>query len=139
MPAFFADRLGYLLKHANLRFTELSDAALAPLGITGRQSALLTAIDDPDGLSQQEVADRVGVDRTSMVALIDELAAKDLVARRPHPADRRKNVVELTPNGRTTLRKARVRTEEVERAFLAPLSATDGKRLRVLLQAVAGQ
>jgi DNA-binding MarR family transcriptional regulator len=72
-----------------------------------------------------------------MVALIDELVEKELVARQPNPADRRKNVVALTPLGRTTLRRAKEHTAAVEREFLAPLSAADGQRLRRLLQALA--
>jgi DNA-binding MarR family transcriptional regulator len=136
LPAL-TDRLGYLLKHAHARYGELSAAALAPLGITGRHNAVLIAVDSPEPLSQQEIAARLGVDRTSMVALIDELAAKELVARQPNPTDRRKNVVELTALGRTTLRRANERTATVEREFLAPLSAADGQRLRRLLQAVA--
>ena len=37
--------LGYLLKHAQLRFFELGTVALAPLGINGREAAVLRAID----------------------------------------------------------------------------------------------
>jgi DNA-binding MarR family transcriptional regulator len=131
------DRLGYLLKHAQLRLGDLSAEALGPLGITGRENAVLIAIDSEQPLSQQEIAARLDVDRTSMVALVDELVAKRLVARRQHPTDRRKNLVELTELGRSTLRKANARTAEVERAFLAPLSAADAQRLRRLLRSVA--
>src|ERR1044071_5902178 len=89
---------------------ELSAAALAPFGITGRQLAVLLAIDSQAPLSQQEAAGRLGVDRTTMVALIDELEAKELVQRKQDPADRRKNVVALTAAGRATLREDRKST-----------------------------
>jgi DNA-binding MarR family transcriptional regulator len=89
--------MGYLLKHAQLRMAELNAAALAPFGITGRELAVLLAIDSQAPLSQQEAAGRLGVDRTTMVALIDELEGKQLVQRRQDPADRRRNVVALTP------------------------------------------
>jgi DNA-binding MarR family transcriptional regulator len=133
------DRLGYLLKHAQARYAELSAAAHRPLGITGREAAVLVVVESGPALSQQEIAARLQVDRTSMVALIDELAAKQLVARRQHPTDRRRNVVELTDLGRTTLRKATARTADVDRQFLAPLSSADAQRLRRLLKAVAGR
>ena len=131
------ERLGYLLKHAQLRYGQLSAAALEPLGITGRQAAMLVVIDGPEALSQQEIAAELGVDRTTMVALIDEVVAHGLVVRRQHVADRRRNVVELTDVGRSTLRKANARTAEADREFLAPLSPADAQRLRRLLRAVA--
>src|SRR5215469_8753542 len=75
LPAL-ASRLAYLLKHAQLRLAELTSAAMAPFGVTGRQCAVLIAVDSQPPLSQQGVARRLGVDRTTMVALIDELEGK---------------------------------------------------------------
>jgi DNA-binding MarR family transcriptional regulator len=136
VPAL-AGRLGYLLKHAQLRMAELSAAALAPFGITGRELAVLLAIDSQAPLSQQEAARRLGVDRTTMVALIDELERKQLVQRRQDPADRRKNVVALTPAGRGTLRKAGRASDEAERRFLAPLTGDEAAQVREALRRVA--
>ena len=129
-------RLGYLLKHAYLRHAELTAAAMAPYGITGRQCAVLAAIDDQEPQSQQEVARRLGVDRTTMVALIDELEAKSLVDRRPAADDRRKNVVALTPRGAETLAAGLAATNSVEKEFLGGLSPADAAAFRRLLAAV---
>ncbi|MEU4228040.1 MarR family transcriptional regulator [Nonomuraea sp. NPDC026600] len=126
-------RLGYLLKHANLRLTQLTGPALEPYGIDGRELAVLHVLDEADPLSQQEAARRLRIDRTTMVALIDTLQGKKLVSRRPHPDDRRKNMVELTTRGRDTLREGGQAVEEAERAFLAKLPADDAARLRELL------
>jgi len=131
-----ARRLGYLLKHAQLRLSELTASALAPFGISGREVAVLIAIDDRDPLSQGDVARRMGVDRTTMVALIDELQHKGLVQRRPDPGDRRKNVVELTDVGRDTLRRASRAGEEAEQLFLSPLSADETERFREALHSL---
>ena len=136
LPAL-AGRLGYLLKHAQLRLSELTGSAMAPFGITGRQCAVLIAIDSQAPLSQQEAARRLGVDRTTMVALIDELEGKQLVQRRQDPADRRKNVVALTPAGRGTLRKAGKASDEAERRFLAPLTGDEAAQVREALRRVA--
>src|SRR5580693_2002524 len=114
LPAL-AERLGYLLKHAQERLAGLTAAALAPFGVTGRQLAVLIAIDDQVPLSQQEVARRLGVDRTTMVTLVDELEDQGLVQRRPDPADRRRNVVALTPDGRATLAGAARASLDAER------------------------
>jgi DNA-binding MarR family transcriptional regulator len=109
-----------------------------PHGITGRECAVLLAIDDQEPQSQQEVARRLGLDRTTMVALIDDLEAKTLVNRSPAPDDRRKNVVALTGHGRETLTAALAATAEAENNFLAPLSPADAETFRRLLAAVVG-
>ena len=98
---------------------------------------MLIAIDDRVPLSQQEVARRLGVDRTTMVVLIDELESKGLVRRQRDPDDRRKNVVALTEAGRTTLRAASRASDEAERRYLGPLSGDGGARLKEALRAVA--
>jgi DNA-binding MarR family transcriptional regulator len=136
LPAL-AGRLGYLMKHAHQRLAEFTNSALAPFGISGRECAVLIAIDDRAPLSQQEVARRLGVDRTTMVALIDDLEHKGLVQRRQDPSDRRKNVVVLTDAGHATVRQATAATEEAERRFLAPLSGAEGAAFAQALRTVA--
>jgi DNA-binding MarR family transcriptional regulator len=131
-------RLGYLLKHAQLSFFEQSTAALAPFGIDGRELAVLARVGGPEPLSQQEIGARLGVDRTTMVALVDVLERKELVARRPHPSDRRKNVVELTAAGQRTLVEAGAAADAAQERFLAPLGTTGAEdflaALRTLLE-----
>jgi DNA-binding MarR family transcriptional regulator len=128
-----AERLGYLLKHAQLRLSELTGAALAPYGLDGRELAVLTVLGSGEPASQQDAAQRLGIDRTTMVSFVDTLEDKGLVARRPSTTDRRKNVVELTPDGRDTLRRATKAAEAAERKFLAPLSQTAASQLRSAL------
>jgi DNA-binding MarR family transcriptional regulator len=135
-PPPMTERLGYLLKHAQLRFSELSGAALAPLGISGQEAAVLRGIDCPDPLSQGDIARRMRVDRTTMVALIDDLERKGLALRRQDPADRRKNVVELTDAGRDTLRQASQAAEQAEQAFLSPLPPDAREQFMMALRAL---
>src|SRR6266540_2504976 len=105
-PAALADRLGFLLKHAQIELAELAGPAVAPLGIV----------------------------RTTMVALLDALEAKGLVERHPHPGDRRRNLVELTARGRQVLDEGTRATREAERRFLAPLGDDDAARFRDALR-----
>ena len=130
-------RLGYLLKHARLKLGELTAAALAPYGLDGRELAVLLVLAGCEPASQQQAARRLGIDRTTMVALLDALEDKGLVTRHPHAEDRRKNVVELTPAGRTTLREAMAASEKAERQFLAPLTGPDAQQFRDALRALA--
>jgi DNA-binding MarR family transcriptional regulator len=121
VPDELAGRLGYLLKHAQQRLVQAAAPALAPFGIDGRDLAVLTVLAAGVPLSQQEAADRLGVDRTTMVALVDGLEAKELVERHRSPQDRRRNIVQPTAAGRDCLRGAARARDKVEREFLAPL------------------
>jgi DNA-binding MarR family transcriptional regulator len=129
-------RLGYLLKHAQLRMAELNAAALAPYGLDGRELAVLLAVAGGEPPSQQQAARRLGIDRTTMVALLDALEDKGLVARHPDAGDRRRNVVGLTATGRDTLRLAVRASDEAERRFLAPLTGPAARQLRGSLAAL---
>lgn len=135
-PPELAGRLGYLLKHAQLGLAELTAAALEPFGLTGRELAVLTVLAVGEPASQQQAAQRLGVDRTTMVALVDVLEDKGLVRRHPDAEDRRRNVVELTKAGRDTLHRAGEAAGEAESRFLAPLSHKDAQRLKAALLAV---
>jgi DNA-binding MarR family transcriptional regulator len=134
-PAELTDRLGYLLKHAQLRLAALTGPALAPLGMDGRELAVLLVLAD-EPLSQQDAARRLGIDRTTMVAMVDALEDKKLLARRADPADRRRNIVEPTAAGKRVIRAANQTVDRVEREFLKPVSARDREHLRDLLKAV---
>jgi DNA-binding MarR family transcriptional regulator len=129
-------RLGYLLKHAQLRYTQLISAALEPLGIGPREWAALLCLDEQHGHSQKEVAELLGVDRTTMVTLVDELQASGWVERRPQLDDRRKNIVTLTMEGRDVMQRGGRLVDDCERRFLAVLSAADAEHLKNSLDAV---
>jgi DNA-binding MarR family transcriptional regulator len=126
-------RLAYMFKHAERLMAELHLEALAPLDIHARDLGVLLAIDRYQSASQQQVAESLGVDRTTMVAIIDALEAKEIIVRRPDPEDRRRNVIELTQAGRTLLRQATAASDVAEAELLAPLSRQEGEQLRTLL------
>lgn len=121
--------LVYLLKHAQLRMAELTTKALTPHGIDGRELGVLLALTGYEPISQQQAAQRLGIDRTTMVALLDTLEGKGLVSRHPDANDRRRNVVELTDAGQDTLRRATKASDDAQRAFLAPLTPQAAQQL----------
>jgi DNA-binding MarR family transcriptional regulator len=148
------DRLGYLLKHAQAALSEHTGAALARFHIDGRQLAVLTVLRDsggteegdpagdrdggPRALAQHQAAKKLGVDRTTMVELLDELERKGLVQRRPDPADRRRKLVYLTGEGESAVKEGGSASREAERTFLAALTPAEADQLRVLLQRALG-
>ncbi|WP_328608543.1 MarR family winged helix-turn-helix transcriptional regulator [Amycolatopsis sp. NBC_00345] len=128
------DVLAYLLKHAHLKFAALTDAALAPFGIDGKDFGALRVLAHREPASQLQVAQTLGIDRTTMVALLDALEDKGIVRRRPDPADRRRNVVELTEPGLTTYDAATVAYRKAEKTFLAAISPSASAQFRRTLR-----
>ena len=133
-----ASRLGYLLKHAQQLLAQAAGPAMSTYGIDGRELAVLTVLAADYPLSQHEAAERLGVDRTTMVALVDELESKGLVERHRSLQDRRKNIVQLTEAGERCLEGAGRARDDVERDFLAPLGDDLGRQFLRALQILAG-
>jgi DNA-binding MarR family transcriptional regulator len=128
---------GYLLKHARLRLDRLSAPAMAVTGLDGRETGVLAILAASEPLSQHEAAAQLGIDRTTMVALIDALTARGLAQRRQETQDRRRNLVIVTQEGRDRLKEAQAARADVERRFLKNLSDAEARELRRLLTAVA--
>jgi DNA-binding MarR family transcriptional regulator len=130
-------RLSYLLKRALVELEDLHREHLAPTGISVRELAVLLLLDAREPESQQQAARRLGVDRTTMVALVDALEDKGLVARRADAGDRRRNVIELTKRGNTTLEHATRASDAAEDQLLTPLSSQEAAQLREMLARIA--
>jgi DNA-binding MarR family transcriptional regulator len=126
-------RLTYLFKRALVDLEDLHAKHLTPVGISGRELGVLLLLDGPDATSQQQAAERLGVDRTTMVGLLDGLETKGLVARRADASDRRRNVLELTDDGQTVLARALRASDHAERQLLAELDDAESAQLRTLL------
>lgn len=130
------DRLAYLVKRVHLDLAALHDKLLAPFGITAGELAVMMLIQTRAPESQQQIARRLGVDRTTMVEVIDLLETKGLVSRRPDTADRRRKVLELTDAGRSTIPRATAASDQAEQQLLAELDGTERATLRALLRRV---
>ena len=109
-----------------------------PVALMERLSFLLKrtfALLEAEGpTSQQRLAERIGVDRTTMVALIDALEKKQLVIRHRDPCNRRAYVLEVTAAGHKKLRHALKAVQLAEQEALAPLSAMESATLTRALQ-----
>lgn len=72
-------------------------------------------------ISQHELGEQLGIDRTTIVELIDDLEAKGVVVRQRNPADRRSYSLLLTPKGRTVQKRASTAFDAAADEFFAPL------------------
>ena len=100
--------------------------------------AVLAALAEFGPASQSGLSDRTGIYRSDLVPTINQLTARGLVVRAPDPADRRRNAITLTDQGRRHLEQLDVLLADAEEEFLAPLSAADRAEFIRLLKIVVG-
>ncbi|GAA3519306.1 MarR family winged helix-turn-helix transcriptional regulator [Actinocatenispora rupis] len=108
-------------------------------GIPGghRGYQLLTAACGTPPATQTAIASRLGIDRTVMTYLLDDMEHAGLVRRRPDPADRRTRLVVATPSGRRRLARLDDAFHTLETRILAGLPAADRTALKSLLRRLA--
>jgi DNA-binding MarR family transcriptional regulator len=128
--AEFAGQLFFRLWRASHTRTT---AALESIGLTPPLFAVLNYLRSHSAI-QQQIGAAMGIDRSTMVALVDQLESAGLANRRPHPDDRRAREVVMTPKGRRTLKRARELAEEVEDEVLQGLSASERRQLVTLMR-----
>jgi DNA-binding MarR family transcriptional regulator len=132
-------RSSALLDHLARLSRARNEAALASFGLRPRHLVALTLLRDHGGATQQALASTLGIDRTNLVGLLNELESAGLVLRRRTDEDRRRHAVALTDAGAERLR-------ELERALAAAeddiFSALDDEQrellYRLLQQATSG-
>lgn len=132
-PARLRTTPSWLLTQTAAHASRLVAEGLGALDARGYHYRLLAALDEVGPASQAELGRRCGIDRSDVVAVLNELAAKDLVRRSPDPADRRRNVITLTDAGRRELRRMGETLDRVQDTLLAPLSSAERDQLARLL------
>ncbi len=113
------------------------DRALEPLGMRSRELAALLVVEDIGPLGQTALRERIGVDRSTMVEILDRFAAEGVLERSPHPYDRRKHHVDFGPAGGRLTERAAAAAREAHELFLRPLDAGQRHELAELLSALA--
>ena len=131
-PAFLLAQTG---AHAAAQFTE----RLKVIGLTAQEAGILRLLRVSAGLSQQELAGRLGVHASRLVALLDGLAERGLLERRPNAGDRRLYSLHLTDAGGEALEKIGRIAREHQDALLAALSREERETLAGLLVRVADE
>lgn len=95
------------------------EQALAVRGLTVSQAHVLYALDQLGPLVQRELAERLGRTPRHVTTLVDALEAAGLVARAPHPTDRRATMVSLTERGEATTGRMHDERRAAAEALLA--------------------
>ena len=127
----FAGQLFFRLWRA---FHTRTAEVLASVGLTPALFALLNVIGAREGANQQMLGSTLGIDRSTMVSLVDQLEGTGLANRRPSATDRRAREIAITPKGRRLLQRARGLISGVEDEVLAGLTAEERRELETLLR-----
>jgi DNA-binding MarR family transcriptional regulator len=128
-PLVLAGYTSYLLRRA---FTQLSRANSS--GAQPRDYVVLGVLAEDNACSQQDLAERLGINRTIMVKLIDRLEAADYVARKRNPEDRRSYGLSVTEAGRKAMQDMAPALAQHEQRFTSALRAGEQQRLNSLLR-----
>jgi DNA-binding MarR family transcriptional regulator len=129
--------LGYQLRRAQIAVFQDFARAMADFDITPGRFGVLEVIAANGGLSQSELGAILGIDRSTVVAVIDRLEADGLVRRMKAPNDRRSHALRLSEKGAVTLAVLEQRVAAHERDIASALSAAERKTLLNLLARIA--
>jgi len=128
----------FVLSTLAVSVTELIEAAIAPVGLRMRHYRLVRMLWADGSQRQSAVGAALGIDRTSVVALIDELEDAGLVRRERDPDDRRSYCIVLTAKGRRVAEKAIARVSAAEASMFGPLSSAEKSALQNLATRLLG-
>ena len=112
----------WLLSRANARAQQILHDAFGREGLRGYHFRLLAALDEFGHASQADLGRRTGIDRSDIVAAVNDLVASGLVSRTPDVDDRRRNVIAVTTRGLKMLQQLDAVLADVQNIVLEPLS-----------------
>jgi MarR family transcriptional regulator for hemolysin len=120
LPSCLSTNLGWLLGHASHVLATEMAAALAPLGLGARGFCVLSTALGRE-LTQKELGQEVGVDKTTLVVTLDELERQGLARRATSSTDRRARVICITDAGAKKVAEGQAIVAAVQRDVLAAL------------------
>jgi MarR family transcriptional regulator, lower aerobic nicotinate degradation pathway regulator len=123
-PARLTTKPTWLISQTEAHAHRLLAATFAAAGTRGYHYRLLAALQE------------CGIDRSDVVAALNELGGRGLVERTPDPADHRRNIVTITPAGAACLDQLETLVSGVQDELLAPLSPEERDQLIRLLSRV---
>ena len=127
--------LSHLLRRAQQFAYDQFVQQMGDSAITPRQFIVLFAVNDEEGLSQTDLVNRTGIDRSTLADMISRMIKNGLLARKRTAEDARANSVRLTASGRRAFTSSLPRAVAAEKALLELLpKATQADLVKGLTQ-----
>jgi DNA-binding MarR family transcriptional regulator len=124
---------GYLLARAHLLFRTYLAAALEGWSVHMGQVVVLASLHARNDLTQAQLTQISGIEKSSLVLFLDALEKGAWVERRPHPSDRRAYLVHLTDSGRARFTRVGAQLYASQMRNLACFDEAERKQLASLL------
>ena len=134
-----ADNTGYLLASLGAACKAQVLARAEEQGFELYDYTILALLGEGARATQATIAETMMIDPSRLVALLDSLEQRGLIARQRDPDDRRRHVVSITGAGQGELVKLRGWTNQVCDEFFAPLTALERATLHRSLVTLAAQ
>ncbi|NTE84981.1 MarR family winged helix-turn-helix transcriptional regulator [Agrobacterium rubi] len=115
------DSATYLAAQLAKSFSKALNKRAAALGFSPGQFPVLLELWNEDGLTQRQLLDRVDVEQATLANTLARMERDGLIERKPHPRDRRAQIIELTDKGRDLERQAIAASRDTDNAMLAGL------------------
>ncbi len=126
-------RIGFLLTQLGSLAAELFAAKSRELGVTPPEAGVIRILGRQPGINQRELAEKLGVAQSRVVALVDSLESAGLIVRVRSMVDRRVQELQVTESGRVVLTHLRTAAETQEAELLEGLDIADRESLYALL------
>jgi DNA-binding MarR family transcriptional regulator len=128
-PGFLLNKVGFVARRWIAE-------ALAPMGLNGREAEILLRLRAGGPLTQQELVERLDVDPSNLVTMLNKLEAAGLLERTRDAGDRRRHIVTITAAGAERRDQADAAVRAVEERLLGGLTEKQRATLRTLLLTV---
>lgn len=130
------DHLGYCLHKASVMMKLEIQEAFAEYNLQGVHFAVLSIIDkseDPEGITQIKISEVTGIDKASLVKVIDHLESLKFIERIGSKTDRRVKNLIVTKAGMKMVQIAKKKYQDLEVQFLSVLPKKDAESFKEML------
>jgi DNA-binding MarR family transcriptional regulator len=135
-PSVLLQTPSWLLTQSAAHAQRIVTESFAAAGARGYHFRLLATLVEFGPASQATLGRHTGIDRSDVVAALNELVDDGYVERTPDPADGRRNIITITASGRRRHKRLTTLVAKAQDEIFAALSPTDRKRLTTLLARV---
>lgn len=118
----------HLLHRAGQCAGDIFQSEMASGDLTPRQYAVLVTVAHNEGLSQTNLVDRTGIDRSTLADIIRRMLKKGLIQRRRTKEDARAYAVRLSEEGWKTLKSAEPMAKRIDDKIMAALPNSNRER-----------
>ena len=129
----------HLLHRAGQCAGDIFQSKMGDTDLTPRQYAVLLTVAGNEGLSQTQLVEKTGIDRSTLADIVRRMLKKGLLQRRRTREDARAYAVKLTEEGWRLLQTVEPIARDVDTAIISALSSEDGAKFVDLLNTIVDQ